>query len=106
MVTENLRSIFNRHAGLVNLCGRGIWDLMDSKFIRNGINKLKYVDWELYKINSFGRIMSKYSTFDRLIKSLSSPDVTEALDLLRTHFLGSLDVKDITNAADINSSKR
>ncbi|CAI2186003.1 1650_t:CDS:2 [Funneliformis geosporum] len=43
----------------------------------------------------------KYGTFDRLIKSLSSSDVSEALDLLRTHFLISLDVEDITNTTDI-----
>jgi hypothetical protein len=85
-----LRFIFNRHAGLVNLCGRGIWDLIESEFIRKGINKLKYVDWEFYKISSFGRIMAKYGKFDRLIKSLSSSVLSEAVDLLRTHFLGGI----------------
>ncbi|CAI2171739.1 9884_t:CDS:10, partial [Funneliformis geosporum] len=78
-VIEDIYAQTNGHAGLVNLCEH----------------------CELYKINSFGRIIAKYGTFDRLIKSLSSSDVSEALDLLRTHFLISLDVEDITNTTDI-----
>jgi hypothetical protein len=42
-----------------------------------------------------------YSTFIRLIKSLKSDDARDAMNLLRTRFLGSLDTEEITDCNEL-----
>ncbi|CAI2173708.1 10196_t:CDS:2, partial [Funneliformis geosporum] len=85
-IIDDIYASTNGHAGLVNLCGREVEEI-------NG----EYSSWILYKIKNLGMEISNYATFARLIKSLKSDDAQEAMTLLRTRFLGSLDTEEITD---------
>ncbi|CAG8636148.1 3925_t:CDS:2 [Funneliformis caledonium] len=67
------------HTGLVNLCGRAV-EAIDRE----------YSSWILNKINKLGKELSNYATFLRMIISLKSDDARDAMNLLHTRFLVSL----------------
>ncbi|GES85313.1 P-loop containing nucleoside triphosphate hydrolase protein [Rhizophagus clarus] len=90
-IIDDIYKSTNGHAGLVNLCGRVV-DAISGE----------YSEWILYKINNLGMEISNYATFMRLIKSLKSDDARDAMNLLRTRFLGSLDTEEITDCNELS----
>src|SRR6266542_2341782 len=75
---------------LINLCGHAI----------EKIDHLDYKTWENYKTNDLRIEISNYSTFARIIISLK---MDEAVNLLRTRFLGSFGPEKIIDRNELKS---
>ncbi|POG75091.1 hypothetical protein GLOIN_2v1011420 [Rhizophagus irregularis DAOM 181602=DAOM 197198] len=80
----------NRHAGLVCLCGRAIQNNLEKKLDES--RRLDFTLWSNFLATSrVTDIMIRYITFNKMVSDLSKPKAKEALDLLRSVFLGFFD---------------
>ncbi|PKC02781.1 hypothetical protein RhiirA5_424742 [Rhizophagus irregularis] len=80
----------NGHAGLVCLCGRAIQNNLEKKLDES--RRLDFTLWSNFLATSrVTDIMIRYITFNKMVSDLSKPKAKEALDLLRSVFLGFFD---------------
>jgi hypothetical protein len=75
--------VSNRHAGLVNLCGRAIQSFVETNTLLNG--HLSYQSWKHYSGELLGTKIAEYRTFNKMIKSLNRESSRHANNLLRTY---------------------
>ncbi|PKY50305.1 hypothetical protein RhiirA4_545862 [Rhizophagus irregularis] len=90
---EVIKDIYERtngHAGLVCLCGRAIQNNLEKKLDES--RRLDFTLWSNFLATSrVTDIMIRYITFNKMVSDLSKPKAKEALDLLRSVFLGFFD---------------
>ncbi|PKC14323.1 hypothetical protein RhiirA5_371546 [Rhizophagus irregularis] len=93
IVPEVIKDIYeqtNGHAGLVCLCGRAIQNNLEKKLDES--RRLDFTLWSNFLATSrVTDIMIRYITFNKMVSDLSKPKAKEALDLLRSVFLGFFD---------------
>jgi hypothetical protein len=82
--------LFDRHAGLVCLCGKAI-----SYHLEKKLDKRRCLDFTLWSnfiaSSQLMDCMIMYNTFKKMVDDLILPGSKEALDLLRSIFLGFFD---------------
>src|ERR1700748_526177 len=80
---------FNRHAGLVNVCGKAI----DTDLLPLEDGNLHLDCWQHFSITLLRRKTMAYGTFQKMVDSLTedSPKHREAINFLRSFFLGNFD---------------
>ncbi|RIB02180.1 hypothetical protein C2G38_903729 [Gigaspora rosea] len=94
--SEIIEDIYNRtngHAALVCLCGKNINSHLMSKLDEN--RRLRFSTWLNFVISSMGGCIFDYSTFRRMITTLSKKKFRPAIEFLRSSFLGFFDFEPI-----------
>ena len=84
----NIYSLFDRHPGMICLCGRAIAEDLRAKIDHR--NNLAYEVWQDYSISQQNNTIGYYRTFRRMVELLLSEPATDAINLLRTYFVGFL----------------
>jgi len=81
---------FYRHAGLVSLCGRAIHRFLypetDPK-----MRVLSFDTWQKFTVTKLQDVIMEYPTFSKMVNTLTKEKHRDALDLLRSYFLGEFD---------------
>ncbi|ORY98435.1 P-loop containing nucleoside triphosphate hydrolase protein [Lobosporangium transversale] len=95
-IIRDVHSKSNGHPGMICLCGRSIHEDLRSKV--NGSTKcLDYDTWQDFSTDNQNERMFSYHTFRRMVDSLLSESATDAVNLLRTYFIGYLGVISISD---------
>ncbi|RUS14169.1 hypothetical protein BC937DRAFT_94240, partial [Endogone sp. FLAS-F59071] len=88
-VVDDIFLLTNGHAGLVNVCGEAI----DTELLPLEDGNLHLDCWQHFSITLLRRKTMAYGTFQRMVNSLTedSPKRREAINFLRSFFLGNFD---------------
>jgi hypothetical protein len=94
----NCSLLFDRHPGMICLCGRAIAENFQEE--ANKTKNIAYKSWQDFSTNQLDGRIHSYRTFRRMIDSLFSEQATDAVDLLRSDFVGFLGDVIITDAEE------
>ncbi|ORZ11009.1 hypothetical protein BCR41DRAFT_356765 [Lobosporangium transversale] len=81
---------------MICLCGRSIHENLRSK-VNDSTNCLDYDTWQDFSTDNQNERMLSYHTFRRMTDSLLTESATDAVNLLRTRFIGYLGDKSISD---------
>ncbi|ORZ08255.1 P-loop containing nucleoside triphosphate hydrolase protein [Lobosporangium transversale] len=95
-IIRDIHSKSNGHPGMICLCGRSIHEYLRSK-VNDSTNCLDYDTWQVFSTHNQNKRMFSYHTFRRMVDSLLSESATDAVNLLRTDFIGYLGDISITD---------
>src|SRR4051794_25436918 len=73
---------------MICLCGRAIADNLQDEV--NQSKNLTYKTWQDFSIDKLDKRIYTYFTFQRMVDSLLSEQATDAVNLLRSYFIGFL----------------
>ncbi|KAF9433089.1 hypothetical protein BGZ76_009907 [Entomortierella beljakovae] len=96
-IIQNIFSQSNGHPGMICLCGRAIAQNLQS-IVDESTKTLRFQTWQKFSTDNLNEKMLSYHTFRRMVDSLLSESATDAVNLLRFHFIGFLGDVDITHA--------
>ncbi|CAG8497069.1 286_t:CDS:2, partial [Paraglomus brasilianum] len=86
-VVDDIFVLTEGHAGLVAICGRLIYDTL----IEPGSKNVTLENWKQITLRTLDDEVLKYGTFRRMVDVLKDSRFKNALDFLRSHFLGAFD---------------
>ncbi|CAB4489031.1 unnamed protein product [Rhizophagus irregularis] len=86
--------LFDRHAGLICLCGRSIQNNLVEEIVDD---KLSFSSWLKFALKLLQKKIFGYSTFNKIIDMLKDKNAKPAIDLLQSRFSGVLDFVTIYN---------
>ena len=98
-----LQFLFNRHAGLVCLCGRAINDELCSQILGRESRTLSIEEWQTFAVTYVHERVAAYATFNRLVKTLINTKHRDALQFLRQYIIGIFN--DYVSISNLNDQK-
>ncbi|KAM6499476.1 hypothetical protein JOM56_004984 [Amanita muscaria] len=88
-IIEDVWAKSNGHPGMVCLCGRTIFRNMH-KLICCDSRTISHNLWQRFPAERLYNAISGYNTFNSMVESLSRPEASSPVDLLRSRFAGFL----------------
>lgn len=92
--------LFDRHAGLVCLCGKAIYvDLIRKLDERR---RLDFLTWLNFTISLLQKSVLDYATFRKMVHTLTKDKARKAMQLIRSKFIGFFDLVQIVDNEERN----
>ncbi|CAG8466519.1 5498_t:CDS:2 [Ambispora leptoticha] len=99
-IVEDIYTRTNGHVGLVCLCGKEIHVYLIRKL--DGRRRLDFLTWLDYTINSLQEAVLDYPTFRQMVHTLTKDKARQAMQLVRSAFVGFFDLVQIVNNEERN----
>ncbi|CAG8513272.1 10522_t:CDS:2 [Paraglomus brasilianum] len=99
-IIEDIYTRTNGHAGLVCLCGKAIYiDLIRKLDERR---QLDFLTWLNFAIISLQKLVLDYATFRKMVHTLTKDKARQAMQLVRSAFIGFFDLVHIVDNEERN----
>src|SRR6185369_14634399 len=92
--------LFDRHAGLVCLCGKAIYVDLIRKLDEK--RRLDFLTWLNFTTSSLQKSVLDYATFRKMVHMLTKDKARKAMQLIRSTFIGFFDLVQIVDNEERN----
>ncbi|CAG8517732.1 10350_t:CDS:2 [Paraglomus occultum] len=99
-IIEDIYTRTNGHAGLVCLCGKAIYVHLLRKLDER--RRLDSLTWLNFTINSLQKSVLDYATFRKMVHTLTKDKARQAMQLVRSAFIGYFDLVHIVDNEERN----